>query len=1093
MSRNVFFTIKGFSIVLVIVLFNGSLLLPPIPPAKANLIPLATEVGGPIVSDTTWTLSNSPYVVVVNTEVWEGVTLTIEPGVEVKFNAGRFLQVNGTLVARGTAVQPIVFTSNEPTPQPGDWNGIVFADSSIDASFNSVGNYISGSVLQYCTVEYATRVEAGNFDSTYAAIDAQNAAPFIDHCTIQNNAATGIIIAGTPSRQARVTNNVVSNNSSENVGGYRPGGIKAEYSIISGNYISNNTGAEGGGVEAWYSTVVNNTISDNFSDPAHFGGGGIYAADEGMISDNIITGNTSNGGGGGIFANGDITVIDNTISNNWALTGGGGITAWGATVNDNIISVNSSTYGPGGGIDASGGTFSGNLVSTNWIYSYGAGGGIYAYGDTVITNNTITGNWLDSNGEGAGVYLNALYSARLNSNVIVGNVGSGVTLDMTFNISSIEFHQNDLYGNSSYDVIVKRGYDIDGTNNYWGTTSSVDILAQVYDWYDDSSRGRLLYLPYLQEPSPDVPISPPLNLQVVTNGNSATLSWDALPSTTTGYGYKVYYGTNNVPPYNGSGLTEGNSPIDVGSLTEFTLTGLSIGETYYLAVTIYDTLGRESWYSNAVSVTPPPPSPPAAPTNLQATPIDYSSIQLDWNDNSNDESGFIIYDGVEYIFLATNTISYTYTGLQPNLYKCYIISAYNDYGYSGWSDWACATTPPAPTYTVSGQVKDTDNNPLFGVTISDHQGHTTTTNASGNFILSGLISNTYTITPSKSDYIFLPTSLTVNVPPEKPGQNFTGMLCKSPYTGLNVCQLQKGDILLAYGELGSILQSLRMIGGTYWFHSAIWVGGDNFGDQFLAHATGPTIAGVSPADQVKTGSIFETYWWTGNNLYDWAVIRPLTTDANKIAAANYASSKANQTNPDILYNLDFFNKNDESAFYCSQLPWKAYKNQGLDLEADQGLLSQVVTPDDLYYSIYDRATLVQAKGGTLYRMVFRLHSPANMLLVDPLGKQTGFDPTTQQNVSEITGAYYIGPNDEPEALSVGLPAFSGWKLIVTGVETGTYTLDAELVDPFGPASQTITRTTSPGQIDTFNLVDPNQNDGQLFTSIQSVYLPLILK
>jgi len=42
-----------------------------------------TSVSGGIYSNTTWTLANSPYLMTNNIVVFPGVTLTIEPGVEV--------------------------------------------------------------------------------------------------------------------------------------------------------------------------------------------------------------------------------------------------------------------------------------------------------------------------------------------------------------------------------------------------------------------------------------------------------------------------------------------------------------------------------------------------------------------------------------------------------------------------------------------------------------------------------------------------------------------------------------------------------------------------------------------------------------------------------------------------------------------------------------------------------------------------------------------------------------------------------------------------------------------------------------------------
>ncbi|MBE9471452.1 MAG: fibronectin type III domain-containing protein [Chloroflexi bacterium] len=105
----------------------------------------------------------------------------------------------------------------------------------------------------------------------------------------------------------------------------------------------------------------------------------------------------------------------------------------------------------------------------------------------------------------------------------------------------------------------------------------------------------------MQDPSPDAPFPPPIGLTADFQDSSVILSWDAHPSFTTGWGYKVYYDTDSsLPPYEGTGLNEGDSPIDVGDDTSYTLTGLDPSQDYYFAVTAYDNEGHESWYSNLV-------------------------------------------------------------------------------------------------------------------------------------------------------------------------------------------------------------------------------------------------------------------------------------------------------------------------------------------------------------------------------------------------------------------------------------------------------------------------------------------------------------
>ena len=84
--------------------------------------------------------------------------------------------------------------------------------------------------------------------------------------------------------------------------------------------------------------------------------------------------------------------------------------------------------------------------------------------------------------------------------------------------------------------------------------------------------------------------------------SSVSLSWE--PSNDSDLtGYKVYYQANSsVFPFKGTGATEGSAPIDVGNVTNTIINGLDPGGSYYFAVTVYNSNGLESVYSNVVEV-----------------------------------------------------------------------------------------------------------------------------------------------------------------------------------------------------------------------------------------------------------------------------------------------------------------------------------------------------------------------------------------------------------------------------------------------------------------------------------------------------------
>jgi serine/threonine protein kinase len=89
---------------------------------------------------------------------------------------------------------------------------------------------------------------------------------------------------------------------------------------------------------------------------------------------------------------------------------------------------------------------------------------------------------------------------------------------------------------------------------------------------------------------------------------------------------------------------------------------------------------------------------PAAPSNLTVTAVDPKDIELSWQVNSSDQTGFEISNGVTSTDVGADSTSYTWGGLSPGTYMCFKIVAYNSAGDSAWdpdvSPWyVCTTTP----------------------------------------------------------------------------------------------------------------------------------------------------------------------------------------------------------------------------------------------------------------------------------------------------------------------------------------------------------------------------------------------------------------
>ena len=256
-------------------------------------------VSGGIYANTTWTLANSPYLMTGNTVVFPGVTLNIEPGVEVRVKENGisgtqfYLETRGTINMVGTSDAPITFRADTALNTVGAWQGFIIKNSqggSINYNYVNVANTIScfvydGSIpstiqLNKCNFSYnayAVLVGTDIIAEDCVFLGNENAingwANFtFNNCVFDNNLSALSIYAS----WLEMNNCIIRNNNlgiNINTGSYNGTLVKNtlfENNVIAYNYANNglidscifigNTEAV---INTTYLTVSNSSFSNN--------------------------------------------------------------------------------------------------------------------------------------------------------------------------------------------------------------------------------------------------------------------------------------------------------------------------------------------------------------------------------------------------------------------------------------------------------------------------------------------------------------------------------------------------------------------------------------------------------------------------------------------------------------------------------------------------------------------------------------------------------------------------------------------------------------------------------------------------------------
>lgn len=252
-----------------------------------------------------------------------------------------------------------------------------------------------------------------------------------------------------------------------------------------------------------------------------------------------------------------------------------------------------------------------------------------------------------------------------------------------------------------------------GNSTTWTLVSTVGVNISAYQNTGLTSGTTYTYYvvatniagdsPATNEASATTPALPSTPISLKATAASTTqinLSWTDTSNNETGF--RVRARTSPTGSWSIIGTVTQN-------ITTFQISGLTTGQTYYYAVTSFNSSG-ESPLSNQASATTVSANVPAAPSELTAVATSSTQVTLTWVDNSNNETGFRVSrktaaEGVWRVIgtLAAGTRTARNSGLTAGTAYVFRIVSYNSSGESDSSNEATVTTPlavPAPPSTL---------------------------------------------------------------------------------------------------------------------------------------------------------------------------------------------------------------------------------------------------------------------------------------------------------------------------------------------------------------------------------------------------------
>jgi hypothetical protein len=276
----------------------------------------------------------------------------------------------------------------------------------------------------------------------------------------------------------------------------------------------------------------------------------------------------------------------------------------------------------------------------------------------------------------------------------------GRSVSLTWNDNSNDEAYFELERSNMPDSNYSRVATINSNQTIYTDTGLSPVTAYFYRIRACSEHGCSNYSNELAITTTELqPPACPTNLTATNiTKNSVLLHWT--DNSNNEEGFRIYRSLTPATGYTQVAVLAPNS-------SQYTNSQLNPATTYYYRILAYNEDGNSD-YSNELSITTLALQPPLAPSNLKATIVNKNSINIEWTDNSTIEDGFYVYrsltSGTGYTLVTTlgaNINHYTNYELNPSTTYFYRIRAYNEDGYSAYSNEISVMTlspqpPPVP-------------------------------------------------------------------------------------------------------------------------------------------------------------------------------------------------------------------------------------------------------------------------------------------------------------------------------------------------------------------------------------------------------------